>query len=438
MTVIGQFIDNERDTRRSPDIVAVPAQLNARLHRAESEGGHKLLLTPGECAVTQGIHIVPPTLPENPLHSVPHEMACVVIDGAPMASAQIEPQQSHPMCNKVHSWVPGSSEREPQRNRCECTTYSCSVPALSGAGSMPRALSVGPGTGIASCAWPLVRTNVGPTPLAHHSLSVSPRTERAGQLGPVGHDRKMSKTSVLQGSPHTKMVPTSPNSMPACPLQAPSTLSSRKAVPQQWDSKNVVNKWNELRISQYSPIPRMTLTSSGLYSPIWSHPLTVHEGDRILPKKGERWLASMAVSKNIISVPKCLPSFRAVPLLPGSRPTGSAQAASHSHHEMGLRASTLTVLCGNEPSSRDIDGEHMETTWTWPHASPLIMAVRSCGSSLTVWNWKANPPGRCSFLNIVSKEMMSTAPCLPCATASVQSESLPARLMWAASCWISM
>ena len=226
--------------------------------------------------------------------------------------------------------------------------------------------------------------------------------------------------------------------MPAHPLQAPSTLSSRKAVPQQQDSKNVVNKWNEPSISQCSPVPRTTLTSSGLYSPIWSHPLTAHEGDGILPKKGERRLASTAVSKNIISIPKHLPSFRAVPLPPGSGPTGSAQAASHSHRKMGLRASTPTVLCGNEPSSRDIDGEHMETAWTQPHASPLIMAVHSRGSSLTVWNWKANPLGQCSSLNIVSKEMMSTAPCLPCTTASVWSESPPACLTWAASCRISM
>ena len=133
MAVVGQFIDNERDARHSPDIVAVPTQLNACLHHAESEGGHKLLLTPGECVVTQGIHIIPPTPPENPLHSIPCEMAHVVVDGAPMASAQIKPQQLHPTCNEVHSRVPGSSEQELQRNRCECTMYSCSAPTLLGA-----------------------------------------------------------------------------------------------------------------------------------------------------------------------------------------------------------------------------------------------------------------------------------------------------------------
>ena len=53
MAVVGQFIDNERDAGHSPDIVAVPTQLNACLHHAESEGGHKFLLTPGECVVVE-------------------------------------------------------------------------------------------------------------------------------------------------------------------------------------------------------------------------------------------------------------------------------------------------------------------------------------------------------------------------------------------------
>ena len=45
--VIGQFIDNKRDAGHSPDIVAVPTQLNAHLPHIKSEGGlgHKPLLT---------------------------------------------------------------------------------------------------------------------------------------------------------------------------------------------------------------------------------------------------------------------------------------------------------------------------------------------------------------------------------------------------------
>ena len=125
-------------------------------------------------------------------------------------------------------------------------------------------------------------------------------------------------------------------SMPAHPSQAPSTLSSRKAVTQQQDSKNVVNKLNESSVSQHSPVPRMTLTSSSLYSPIWSHPPTVPERDGTPPKKGERWLASTAISKSIISIPKCLPLLRAVSLPPKPKPVSSSQAALHIHHKMGI------------------------------------------------------------------------------------------------------
>ena len=66
--VIGQFIDNEKDARHSPDIVAVPTQLNAHLPRIKSEGGpgHKPLLTSRKR--------------EDPSHPVPHGMALVAIN----------------------------------------------------------------------------------------------------------------------------------------------------------------------------------------------------------------------------------------------------------------------------------------------------------------------------------------------------------------------
>ena len=117
-------------------------------------------------------------------------------------------------------------------------------------------------------ARPLVQTNVGSTPLAHHSPSVSPRMERAGQLGPVSLVRKTSKTSVSQGSPHTKMAPTSPNSVPA-------------------------------------------------------HPSTVREGGRILPKKGEKWLASPVMNEINASIAKCLPSPQALLSLSIPKPVTS-------------------------------------------------------------------------------------------------------------------
>ena len=232
------------------------------------------------------------------------------------------------MCNETRSLVPGSSEQELQLVKHEFVAHSCSV--------FDEALGIE--------TQPLDLVNAGSTLSAYRS--------------PL----ELGKANVSCNSPCSRAAFMLPISAPAHPSQVPSTLSSRKAVPQQQDSKNVVNKLNESSVSQHSPVPRTTLMLSGLYSPIWSHPSTVPKKDGIPPKKGERQLASTAISKNIISVPKHLPLLRAVSLPPKPEPVSSSQAALHIHRKMGLRVLAPPISCGNKPSlSRDRDGEHTET-----------------------------------------------------------------------------
>ena len=114
--IIGQHIGDKRDLKCQPATVAVPAQLDARLHRTENEGGlgHKPLLA--SCK-----H-------EDPLCSIPQEMACAVVNEASSeVSIQAEPPQSYMMCVEALSLIPGLSGQEPQTVQREHTLSSQSI-----------------------------------------------------------------------------------------------------------------------------------------------------------------------------------------------------------------------------------------------------------------------------------------------------------------------
>ena len=134
--------------------------------------------------------------------------------------------------------------------------------------------------------------------------------------------------------------------------------------------------------------------------------------DEVVPKRGQRWLTSTAISNNIITTSKHLPSFKAVPVLPEFEPVGSSQAALHVHCEMGLRVSAPPVSCTDKPrSASDKRGEHLETAQTQSHASPPITTAYSHGSSPTAPGLEADTPGSPFPLNVVCKKMMSMASC---------------------------
>ena len=117
--------------------------------------------------------------------------------------------------------------------------YSHSAPTLSGAGSAPHALSVGPGTGIASCRCFVIAVS------------------------------KTSETTALQNSPHARAAPMLPNAMPIHSSQ----------VPLHRGYENVVSNTNRLIMDQHPPVRKTAcLLSDFLFSAphIMTH-VVVHE-----------------------------------------------------------------------------------------------------------------------------------------------------------------
>ena len=179
--------------------------------------------------MTQGLHTLSSSPLEDPLHPVPHETALIIInETSSRASFRDKPQQSLRTCTEAPSLVLSSSEQELQRNRCECAMYSCSAPALSGTGSAPRALSVGLGTGIASCRC--------------FTIAVS----------------KTSETNASQNSPHARAAPMLPNAMPIHSSQ----------VPLQRGYENIVNNINGLTTDHHSPACKTVCSVSNSLSSV--------------------------------------------------------------------------------------------------------------------------------------------------------------------------
>jgi hypothetical protein len=133
------------------------------------------------------------------------------------------------------------------------------------------------------------------------SPSVGSQTERAKWLSPGGIISKTNEPNLLQDSPKSRAALTPLITVPASSSQAPSTICSRKIIPRQWDSKNVVGKLRKLDVGRHSPV---TETASMLSYPSSSGPpslgyLPSPEAEETVPKREEKWLISSVVKEEM-------------------------------------------------------------------------------------------------------------------------------------------
>ena len=263
------------------------------------------------------------TIPFSPAEAGPLQLSLhttvpiVTWEADTEAPISVKPQQQSSMHAEAHlSLIPDSLVQESSIDGHECTFelqmkpkepdkahrgFPGSAEAQARLATwLRRQMTHAKTTPVASKLLPARLTRALRSPCVPPSLSANPPPDMARQLSPNSIISKMSKTNALQGSPCPKAAPILPVTTPAHLLQMPSHFPLGKAVPQQWDTKNVVSKWNEMSPSRPSPslktAPMLSnMPPPNLLLPLWL--LLLLEESETVPKREEKQLVSTAVSK---------------------------------------------------------------------------------------------------------------------------------------------
>jgi hypothetical protein len=185
--------------------------------------------------VVQEVHVEPPKQAEHCWQSIMHVGAPASL--IPSSLAQESPLDGHERtCSRKK---PKEPDKPPSIRPRE--------PLLSNP-KVTRSLAC-PSMGSAPCVCPIP--------------SASPPSDRDKRRSAGRIVSKTAEMSVSLDSPHPRVAPMLPITVPVHPSQAPSVRSFEKLVPRQWDTKNVVkaiSKMSETRVSQDSPRPRAAPT----------------------------------------------------------------------------------------------------------------------------------------------------------------------------------